>query len=383
MAEKLPWPAPHLPLMQPVPEVTSFVPSVRPCAGATRSRPYARPTGPGASHPPTAISCASTHGYWDGRVKPRPLSKSSSKHPRIRQAERSTPRSSRPCSPWIVSPRRNVAWPMPCRDMPSRGRRIRWRVLPGGSSTIRGPAHPAGSPSRPTSSSSERFGCPRRGACGSEPPMAASCAQPRRSEEARGQTGEARVQTFAIPLLNLSIRGPLIAEIDGTAFFGSSLAYPPDFALDGRCHVDRRRLTGWVQLGWAPTLSPELVIEDERGGRQSASSRPGEADARRHHFELDLAAAGLRGSRITVSARLPDGRLEALPDAPLLLARAVPSITDADSQPTAGGISCDRSHARLHADGDRRAGVPRARRDHCLPRIGAWLRSTLRRGWWW
>ena len=67
--------------------------------------------------------------------------------------------------------------------------------------------------------------------------------------------------------------------------------------------------------------------------------QPGPADAHRHHFELDLAAAGLRVSRITVSARLPDGRLEALPDAPLLLARAVPAIGEADSPPAAGGAS--------------------------------------------
>jgi cellulose synthase/poly-beta-1,6-N-acetylglucosamine synthase-like glycosyltransferase len=48
---------------------------------------------------------------------------------------------------------------------------------------------------------------------------------------------------------------------------------------------------------------------------------------------LDLAAAGLRGSCVTVSVRLPDGRLEALPDAPLLLAKAVPAVGNADAPP--------------------------------------------------
>ena len=147
------------------------------------------------------------------------------------------------------------------------------------------------------------------------------------------------VEAFAIPLKALPAPGPLAADIDGAALLGSGLAYPPDFALDGRTHIEGRRLTGWVQLGWMPSHSPELIIEDERGGRQSAKTQPELADPHRHHFELDLAAAGLRGSRITFSARLPDGRLEALPDAPLLLARAVPAIAEADAPPAAGGAS--------------------------------------------
>ena len=147
------------------------------------------------------------------------------------------------------------------------------------------------------------------------------------------------VEAFAIPLKALPAPGPLAADIDGTALLGSGLAYPPDFALDGRTHVEGRRLTGWVQLGWTPSHPPELIIEDERGGRQSAKTQPESADPHRHQFELDLATAGLRGSRITVSVRLPDGRLEALPDAPLLLARAVPAIAEADAPPAAGGAS--------------------------------------------
>ena len=158
-------------------------------------------------------------------------------------------------------------------------------------------------------------------------------------KEVRERAGNADAQAFAIPLKGLPVLGPIVAEIDGTPLLGSGLAYPPDFALDGRTQAKGRRLTGWVQLGWAPSHPPELMIEDERGGRWSAKSQPSAANSQRHQFELDLAVAGLRGSRITVSARLPDGRLEALPDAPLLLARAVPAVGNADAPPAGDGPS--------------------------------------------
>ena len=98
------------------------------------------------------------------------------------------------------------------------------------------------------------------------PPLRAA---KQRKEAGRNPTGDPGVEAFAIPASNLSPPGPVSAEIEGTALLGSGLAYPPDFALDGRTHVEGRRLTGWVQLGWAPSHSPELMIEDERGGRQS------------------------------------------------------------------------------------------------------------------
>jgi GT2 family glycosyltransferase len=133
-------------------------------------------------------------------------------------------------------------------------------------------------------------------------------------------------EAFRASLKALSGTGVLTAEIEGSALIGSELAYPPDFAVDGRGTIQGRGLSGWVRLGRAPHLSPRLLLEDERGGRFSTETRPDDADRRRHRFELDLGSAGLRGHRVTISVYLPSGGLEPLPDAPLLLARAVPAI---------------------------------------------------------
>lgn len=151
-----------------------------------------------------------------------------------------------------------------------------------------------------------------------------------RPEEKR-DTGFA---VFNSSLKMLSSPATVTAEIGGAALLGSGIPFPPDFAFDGRSNIDGRRLTGWVRIGWAPHLSPRLVIRDERGSQRAMEAGPLEGDRRRRNFELDLAAEGLRGGQITVFARLPGGRTEALPDAPLLRAKAVPSMGRADATPT-------------------------------------------------
>jgi GT2 family glycosyltransferase/glycosyltransferase involved in cell wall biosynthesis len=83
-----------------------------------------------------------------------------------------------------------------------------------------------------------------------------------------------------------------------------------------------RLLRGWASLGWLPTQPLKLRLEDEQGGADTRTrrlSRAGPTGA----FEVDLRAARLRGSRIEVSAQLPDGRWQPLPDSPLLLESAV------------------------------------------------------------
>jgi GT2 family glycosyltransferase/glycosyltransferase involved in cell wall biosynthesis len=133
-------------------------------------------------------------------------------------------------------------------------------------------------------------------------------------------------ESFGASLKALTGARVLTSAIAGTALLGSELAYPPDFGIDGRSNIQAGHLTGWVRVGWTSHLSPKLLIEDERGGHVSTDTRPDHTDRQRHRFELDLASAGLRGHRITISVHLPNGALEALPDAPLLLAKAVPPI---------------------------------------------------------
>jgi GT2 family glycosyltransferase len=141
-----------------------------------------------------------------------------------------------------------------------------------------------------------------------------------------GEGADGSFEPFRASLKALRGASVLSAAVEGAALIGSEFAYPPDFGIDGRSNIQGSHLTGWVRLGWTPYLSPKLLIGDERGGRVSMDTRPDHAERRRHRFEFDLGSAGLRGHRITISAYLPNGGLEALPDAPLLLAKAVPPI---------------------------------------------------------
>ncbi|MGP0057123.1 MAG: glycosyltransferase, partial [Steroidobacteraceae bacterium] len=103
---------------------------------------------------------------------------------------------------------------------------------------------------------------------------------------------------------------------------GSARRLPFEFALDGRADSDGKRIFGWARVDWLPTQPVELSFEDEEGHTHRSgtkAARPG----LRWPFEVDLRRAGLRGSRISIAARLPDGRWQPLPDTPLLLDRAL------------------------------------------------------------
>jgi GT2 family glycosyltransferase len=121
----------------------------------------------------------------------------------------------------------------------------------------------------------------------------------------------------------------LAAVVGGVPLLGSGLADPPDFALDGRATVRNGQVSGWVRLGWRPSAPLELVLEDEHGTQTRIASAPDGGARGRRSFALDPAAAGLRGNQIFISAVLPDGTVERLPDAPLLLERAVPPVAAA------------------------------------------------------
>jgi GT2 family glycosyltransferase len=109
----------------------------------------------------------------------------------------------------------------------------------------------------------------------------------------------------------------------GVPLLGSGNSLPSKFGLDGRATGTGHLITGWARLGWQPNHRPQLLFEDE-GGRMH---RPRSRNLARHDlrwpFRIDLHRAGIRGSRFRISAELPDGRWQSLPDSPLLLEGAV------------------------------------------------------------
>ncbi len=114
------------------------------------------------------------------------------------------------------------------------------------------------------------------------------------------------------------------AQSRGSALLGSGARLPPYFALDGRITEAGGRLSGWARLGWSPSRPLKLRLDDGRVSHTTRTSNAPAADSG-GTFDLPLREVGLLGTRIDVSARLPDGRWHALPDSPLLLESAVRS----------------------------------------------------------
>jgi GT2 family glycosyltransferase len=134
------------------------------------------------------------------------------------------------------------------------------------------------------------------------------------------ETGQRRF-SFQSPRPESDI--PLQFMIGGASLMGSGARVPRDFDLDARTGADGNRLTGWAWIGWLPTLPLRLRFEDEEGARGFVSTERAVAADFRRPFSFDLQSAGFHGNRIEVSAQLPDGRWQPLPDSPLLLEPAV------------------------------------------------------------
>jgi GT2 family glycosyltransferase len=121
--------------------------------------------------------------------------------------------------------------------------------------------------------------------------------------------------------------GGMAARLDvsshGRPLLGSGSHTRADFSVDGRVQSRGKRIAGWARIGWSPTHPMRLRIEDEEGGSCEASTRDVAGPSWRWPFAFDLRAAKLSGNRIGVSAQLPDGRWQPLPDAPLLLEPAL------------------------------------------------------------
>jgi GT2 family glycosyltransferase len=121
---------------------------------------------------------------------------------------------------------------------------------------------------------------------------------------------------FELPKSDLTAR--LEVSILGVPLLGSGALMPRHFALDGRAACDGARIKGWARLGWSPTQTVSLRIEDEHGHRESVETLRVACLASRWPFDIDFNAAGLTGGRLLISAQLPDGNWQALPDSPLL-----------------------------------------------------------------
>jgi GT2 family glycosyltransferase len=124
---------------------------------------------------------------------------------------------------------------------------------------------------------------------------------------------------FSLSIPRLATSASVEVESRGLALLGSGARLPAAFGLDGRIEYARRSLSGWARLGWSAMRLLKLRIEDAHVRRET---RTVSASPAHGTFEIDLHAAGLRGHRIEVSAQLPDGRWQPLPDSPLLLESA-------------------------------------------------------------
>jgi GT2 family glycosyltransferase len=120
-----------------------------------------------------------------------------------------------------------------------------------------------------------------------------------------------------------SAEAVLHVSAGGKPLLGSGRSLPLDFSLDGRAAGDTRQILGWARLGWLPAQSVLLKFEDEDGHSHQSSTKDIARPGCRWPFRIDPRRAGLRGTRITISAQLPDGRWQPLPDTPLLLSQAL------------------------------------------------------------
>ncbi len=118
------------------------------------------------------------------------------------------------------------------------------------------------------------------------------------------------------------------------ALFGSAQPMP-DFRLDGRARGNAAEITGWARLGWRPDKPLHLRVTDEFGSRAEVKTARMCQGGYRWPFSIHPRRLGLRGERLTIAARLPDGHWQVLPDAPLLLVTGTrQGKPRAKSQPT-------------------------------------------------
>jgi GT2 family glycosyltransferase len=143
------------------------------------------------------------------------------------------------------------------------------------------------------------------------------------ADSRRGDAGE-----LSFTLAQFADESSLEVRSGGICLLGSGRRLPSDFGLDGHTTTRGCRLTGWARIGSLPTQPPRIRIKDECGHGTTLKCTRNTIGAHRWPFHLDLRAARIRGQRIQVESRVPNGRWLPLPDSPLLLARAVQSQHD-------------------------------------------------------
>jgi GT2 family glycosyltransferase len=116
---------------------------------------------------------------------------------------------------------------------------------------------------------------------------------------------------------------PIEASVLGTGLLGSGNCIPKDFGLDGRAEVSGKAIKGWARVGWLPSQRVDLRLENASGERHVISTGRRLDVGRRWPFKTAALPGGLGRGCIRISARLPDGRWQPLPDSPLLLEPAV------------------------------------------------------------
>ncbi len=162
--------------------------------------------------------------------------------------------------------------------------------------------------------------------------------------------------------------GSVIVSSRGVPLLGSGHHLPVDFLLDGRMRSESGSLCGWVRIGWLPTRPVDLRFEDEHGNCAEVRTERTALPGYRWPYRLNLRSSGLRGQRIALLARLPDGRWQELPDSPFLLSRAV--------APAAGRERLPRWRS-VHLERASRASVPRRVPVDVVIPVYRGLRATL------
>jgi GT2 family glycosyltransferase/glycosyltransferase involved in cell wall biosynthesis len=130
--------------------------------------------------------------------------------------------------------------------------------------------------------------------------------------------GGAETVLFRLPLPGPTVRGAVSIQVDGAALLGSGLMLPPEFALDGRAMIDGQLISGWASVAWLRRPPDTLTIEDDQGRRATMGLSADQSDPAIGRFTVDTTMLGLGGDRFVISAVLPDGHTQALPDGPLL-----------------------------------------------------------------
>jgi GT2 family glycosyltransferase/glycosyltransferase involved in cell wall biosynthesis len=121
------------------------------------------------------------------------------------------------------------------------------------------------------------------------------------------------------------LTGPIDLVADGRPMLGAGASFPPAFKIDGRGRFEGGEIRGWVRIGWAPRLTPEIQIGDGRGPRISVTVEPDSQEPGRYLYRAPLGVETMRSNQISVSVLTPNGAWLPLPDSPVLL-RAPPAL---------------------------------------------------------